>query len=190
MSIRQLEKQVFFVFFISALIVLTLSFSAHTQPVEGCPGLHRVNSSYNENHNQAVASCYINQVIGGPLNVALADELFTTDAVMHRPDGGVISGLDNIKRFLAALPTVYCNIDTMIQDIFAGGDRVAARLRHRVIHCEGAIFRTRIGNFPVGGMPLEWEPLTIFRFNKDGKIAEQWTQRDELGMLINLGILP
>jgi SnoaL-like polyketide cyclase len=35
---------------------------------------------------------------------------------------------------------------------------------------------------------ITWEAIVIFRF-EDGKIAEEWVSRDELGMLRAAGIL-
>jgi hypothetical protein len=35
---------------------------------------------------------------------------------------------------------------------------------------------------------VTWEAIAIFRF-QNGKIAEQWVSRDELGMLLSFGAL-
>ena len=39
-----------------------------------------------------------------------------------------------------------------------------------------------------GGKTVTWPAIAIFRFH-DSKIAEEWVSRDELGMLIELGVL-
>jgi predicted ester cyclase len=38
------------------------------------------------------------------------------------------------------------------------------------------------------GKVVTWSSLTIFRI-RDGKIAEEWVCRDELGMLMQLGVV-
>ena len=48
--------------------------------------------------------------------------------------------------------------------------------------------RTRIGTYDVNGTDVVWDAIVIFRM-KDGKIAEEWVNRDELGALLSAGIL-
>jgi ketosteroid isomerase-like protein len=47
---------------------------------------------------------------------------------------------------------------------------------------------SRLGRHDVAGKPVSWPAIAIFRF-RDGKIAEEWVSRDELGMLIQLGVV-
>jgi hypothetical protein len=47
-------------------------------------------------------------------------------------------------------------------------------------------FRSRIGIYNVKGKPVTWEAIAIFRF-RNGKIAEEWVSRDELGILLSFG---
>jgi len=46
----------------------------------------------------------------------------------------------------------------------------------------------RLGRHDVTGKPVSWPAIVIFRF-REGKIAEEWVSRDELGMLIELGLV-
>ena len=48
--------------------------------------------------------------------------------------------------------------------------------------------RSRIGGHDTKGKSLVWSAIAIFRID-GGKIAEQWVNRDELGMLLSLGVL-
>jgi hypothetical protein len=40
----------------------------------------------------------------------------------------------------------------------------------------------------VKGKAVTWDAMVIFRL-QNGKIAEQWVSRDELGMLLGFGVL-
>lgn len=116
-------------------------------------------------------------------NGDILDELCTADCVIHRPElPEPIEGLGNFKRGFAR--TLYREMTTTIEDLIAEGDRVACRLSHR------AVFRgewtSRLGRHAVAGRTVSWSAIVIFRF-REGKIAEEWVSRDELGMLIQLG---
>ncbi len=75
---------------------------------------------------------------------------------------------------------------TTIHDLIANGDRVVSRLSHRVVF--GGEWVSRLGRHSVAGRTVSWPAIAIFRF-RDGKIAEEWVSRDELGMLIQLGVV-
>ena len=48
---------------------------------------------------------------------------------------------------------------------------------------------SRLGSHAVAeGKVVSWSSLTMFRI-RDGKIAEEWVCRDELGMLMQLGVV-
>jgi hypothetical protein len=47
---------------------------------------------------------------------------------------------------------------------------------------------SRIGRHAVAGKTVSWPAIAIFRI-RDGRIAEEWVSRDELGMLIDLGVV-
>jgi predicted ester cyclase len=47
---------------------------------------------------------------------------------------------------------------------------------------------SRIGRHAVAGKAVGWQTMVVFHF-REGKIAEQWVNRDELEMLIELGVV-
>jgi predicted ester cyclase len=49
-------------------------------------------------------------------------------------------------------------------------------------------FRSRIGVYNIKGKAVAWDAIAIFRM-QNGKIAEQWVSRDELGILLSVGAL-
>jgi predicted ester cyclase len=82
--------------------------------------------------------------------------------------------------------TTYSRLATEVHDIFESGDRVVVRLTHRATGA--GVLRSRIGTYDVNGKSVTWDAIVIFRM-KNGKIAEEWVNRDELGMLLSAGIL-
>jgi hypothetical protein len=65
---------------------------------------------------------------------------------------------------------------------------VSVRIRHAT-RTRAHVFRSRAGDVNVAAeQDLEWTAIVQFRM-KDGKIAEEWVMRDELGMLAQLGKL-
>ncbi|HXV81707.1 MAG TPA: ester cyclase [Candidatus Binatia bacterium] len=120
-------------------------------------------------------------------NMDILDEFFTADCVIHRPEASeALVGLDNFKRALGTLLDTYSEFRTTVHDLFASDDRVACRLRHRAVNRDE--WTSRIGRHAVAGKTVSWSATIISRF-RDGKIAEEWVCRDELGMLITLGVL-
>ena len=134
-------------------------------------------------HNRSVVLRYVKEVLDGK-KIDLLDELFTTDVIMHRPEGKV-SNLDQVKMFFGFAFSVV-TLETTIHDIFESDNRVVVRLSHKAVFTEGASMRSRLGIHKVGGKILIWDAIAIFRL-KDGKIAEEWVQLDDLGKLMQLG---
>ena len=115
------------------------------------------------------------------------DDLFSPDCRIHRPGlAAPLTGLAAIRQVVANAKARYRTLSTEIEMIFGAGDRVACRATHRVIMA--GEWPTRIGTFDVPGKPLTWHPIVLFRI-EGGRIAEEWVCRDELGMLIDLGVL-
>ena len=85
------------------------------------------------------------------------------------------------------IKTTYSSLATEVHDIFESEDRVVVRLTHRATGGAGDL-RTRIGTYDVNGKTITWDAIVIFRM-KNGKIAEEWVNRDELGVLLSAGIL-
>ena len=120
-------------------------------------------------------------------NLDVLDEIVTTDCIIHRPEvSEPIRGLEAFKHALERILHVYSEFTTTIHDLIAKEDRVACRLSHRAVNC--GEWTSRLGRHAVAGNTVSWPAIAIFRI-RDGKIAEEWVNRDELGMLIELGVL-
>lgn len=70
-------------------------------------------------------------------------------------------------------------------ELIAEEDRVACRLSHKAVN--RGEWTSHLGKHAVTGKTVNWQAIAIFRL-RDRKIAEEWVCRDELGMLIELGV--
>ncbi|HZT09082.1 MAG TPA: ester cyclase [Chloroflexota bacterium] len=115
----------------------------------------------------------------------LIDDLFIADCVVHRPElAQPIRGREALRAGFLRNAGVYAEFHSAIEDLIAEADRVVARIMHRVVH--RADWDTRIGRVAAAGKSVSWSAIAIFRF-EDGRIAEEWVSRDELGMLLQIG---
>ena len=136
-------------------------------------------------HNKRIVETYFRALDRG--DVSALPALFSADCLIHRPGlTEPLKGLAGIGSVVAGVTGRYRKFKTEIVSILAEGDTVACRLTHYVEF--SAPWTTRLGTFDVSGRSIVWHPIVLFRLS-DGKIIEQWVCRDELGMLIDLGIL-
>ena len=117
--------------------------------------------------------------------VGLDDELFHPLCVMHRP-GGTVVGINSVRGVAERRKETFSQFETQIHDIFGSADRLVARLTHRGVG--GGLWRSRVGSHDVSGKTVSWNAIAIFRF-EDHRIIEEWVTRDELAMVLQLGLL-
>jgi steroid delta-isomerase-like uncharacterized protein len=113
---------------------------------------------------------------------AVAD-LVTEDFINH-PAIPEAQGRAGLVSICEKLWTAFPDLTYTCEDVIADGDRVACRLRIRGTN-SGPLLFTRMP-LPATGKTMEYEAIHIFRV-VDGRLAETWAQRDELGMLRQLG---
>jgi len=113
------------------------------------------------------------------------EELFHPQCVMHRP-GGTVVGLEAVRRVVAHRKETYGQFRTEIHDVFGSADRLVARLTHHAVGC--GIWRSRFGGYDVTGKSVTWDAIAIFRF-ANNRIIEEWVTRDELGMILQFGLV-
>lgn len=139
-----------------------------------------------EARNKTVVERYFREVLDGRA-IDRLPELMTADVVLHRPGFDVV-GVDAAMQRLRAVLKDYVAFSSELSGLIAEGDMVAVRIRHRT-RARPHVFHSRAGDVMVAAeQDLEWTAIVQFRM-KDGKIAEEWVMRDELGMLGQLGKL-
>jgi predicted ester cyclase len=136
--------------------------------------------------NKTIVRRYFEEVLD-QRNLDLLDEIVATDCLIHRPEvQEPIRGRIAFRLALGRILQVYSEFHTTIHDLFAEDDRVTIRLSHEAVN--RGEWTSRLGSHDVAGKPVRWSAITVFRF-REGKIVEEWVCRDELGMLIELGVV-
>ncbi len=116
-------------------------------------------------------------------NLAVIGEVTSPDLFTHNVIAGAPNGPQGLKLvvslFRAAFPDLRCNVEDEIVE----GDRFAVRWS---IH--GTYRGMFLGNPPTG---KQVDVLgTIFGRTENGRLIEDWTLTDQLGILQQLGIVP
>ena len=136
-----------------------------------------------EARNKAVVQRYFGEVLDQQ-KIELMPELIARDVVLHRP-GHDVKGLDAAMQRLRSVLQDYTAFNSELSGMIAEGDMVSVRIFHRV-KARPHTFRSRAGEVVLAReQELGWSAIVQFRL-KDGKIAEEWVMRDELGMLLQI----
>lgn len=133
---------------------------------------------------QKLVLSYFHDVLDGR-KIGLLEDLFLPDCIIYRPEG-TVKGIAGIRGVVQRGIAAYSKFETEVHDIFESSDRVVVRLTHRAMGA--GVFRSRIGVHDTKGKQVTWDAIVVFRL-QDGKIAEEWVSRDELGILLSLGVL-
>ena len=117
-------------------------------------------------------------------NIDVIDELVAENYLDHNPPPfpGLAEGREGVKQafkiFWAATPGHH-----HIEDQIAEGDKVVTRLSSYGKH-EGDL-----PGAPRTGNDLKMTSITIHRI-ADGKLVEKWAEKDVIGFLKQIGVMP
>jgi predicted ester cyclase len=112
----------------------------------------------------------------------VADEIIAADYVSHGPQAPPAVGPDGIRERVGLYQEAVAG-HWDVQEIFSAGDRVVARWIGRGRH-EGEL----MGVAPTGA-EIAVDAISLFRI-AGGKIVEEWTVWDALGLLQQVGAVP
>jgi steroid delta-isomerase-like uncharacterized protein len=115
-------------------------------------------------------------------NLAFTEQVFAEDYIRHdlratRATPGSAGQARIAEQFRRAFPDLQWRIDLILGE----GDLVAARWTASGTHTGDW------SDVAATGKRAEFSGVNIFRFNSDGKVAEIWNHRDDLGLLEQLG---
>jgi predicted ester cyclase len=118
-------------------------------------------------------------------NESGVDAYFAPDFAFHGPDGAELD-YAGLKRYFASLRAAFDDLSIRRGIIVVEGDYVA---------CQTTITGTFVREFthsPVGPLPphgsrVVFELMNIFRYDDQGRLAEEWVQTDNRSRLRQLG---
>ena len=108
------------------------------------------------------------------------DDIFAPHYVGHTQHGKVVHGAAGLKQFVAQYLAAFSHTQSVVEDQVAEGDRVVVRLTFTGTHTGPWM------GIPPTGKPVTVKGMALYRL-QDGKIVEQWTIGDTLGLLQQLG---
>jgi predicted ester cyclase len=112
-------------------------------------------------------------------------QLWASDMVEHTHHTGGGNGLDVAIQNNEGVRTAFPDCRRTIEDIFADGDKVVARVRMQATN-EGGLPWFGI---PANGNRVDVEWISEYRV-ADGKVVEHWTQMDVAKLMQQLGAIP
>jgi predicted ester cyclase len=112
----------------------------------------------------------------------LIDELVSTDFVERTPQLGVAPTREGFKQSAIALKKAFPDLRYTIEDSIESGDKIVHRLTAR-----GTMQHEYMG-MRATGKPATWTEFHIGRV-VNGRLTEHWGLVDQLGMLVQLGIV-
>lgn len=134
--------------------------------------------------NKAIVRRWFEEVIDQG-RVEVVDEIVTPDSVNHAAAPGRPQGIEGAKQVVGFTKRTQPDQQWTSQRIIAEGDYVVVHgVREGTWQADS--FR---GVATPTGKRVAVELVHIFRL-EDGKIAEHWAVRDDLGMMQQLGALP
>jgi steroid delta-isomerase-like uncharacterized protein len=116
-------------------------------------------------------------------NLGVIDELVASNYVGHDPAQPDIQGPEGIKEFITGYLAGFPDGRITIDGQFAEGDMVATRWTGRGTH------KGELMGIPPTGKQVTISGITISHV-KNGKVVEEWSNWDTLGMLQQLGVVP
>jgi steroid delta-isomerase-like uncharacterized protein len=110
------------------------------------------------------------------------ENLYGADWVGHFPGMPPLDAAGH-RQFSEVMMVAFPDLDRRIEDMVAEGDKVVARWSAKGTHT---------GDFmgvPASGNVALSSGITIFRI-ADGRIVEEWSESDMLGLLQQVGAIP
>jgi steroid delta-isomerase-like uncharacterized protein len=160
-----------------------------TAPVSGPPSELLVNWSASESaapgeieSNKAMFREYIEEVWNKG-DLAAMDRYFAVDHFDHSSPPGQGQGLAGLKPIFAMFQSAFADVQVSVDDQIGEGDKLVCLNTFRGTH-QGSFF-----GIPATGRRVTVTQTHTFRI-ADGKMAEHWSNSDDLSMLRQLGVIP
>jgi predicted ester cyclase len=110
---------------------------------------------------------------------------FAEHYVFHGPGGEL--GFEELSAYFASLRAAFQDLRLVREQIIVDGSLLAARTTFSG-DFTGVFTYSPIGPVEPNGQHLEWELIGIFRYDDEGRLAEEWVQTDYRSFLTKLGV--
>jgi steroid delta-isomerase-like uncharacterized protein len=113
------------------------------------------------------------------------DEMFAAEGIAHGLSDDAnnpLTGPADFKPFFEAFSGAFPDIEVVIEDMIAEGDKVAARCSVRGKHAGDHL------GFAATNAPVDFTGIAIVRV-RDGKIVEAWNNFDFMRMNKQMGVI-
>ena len=134
--------------------------------------------------NKAVVRREFEEMYNQGGNLDAAEDIYAPHFVGHEPTSGESRGVEGAKQFAASYRQAFPDLECTIEEQVAEGDKVVSRWRARGTH-EGET--EDLG--PPTGNRVEITGISMSTI-AEGKIVEDWTNFDAMGMMQQLGMVP
>jgi steroid delta-isomerase-like uncharacterized protein len=125
---------------------------------------------------------FANEVKGDVSKIQpMVDKFISPEHIHHRTDKD--TKLEETLQFYEMYFTAFPDLYYVIEDLIAEGDRVVARITNTATH------KGTLNGIPPTGTKLTFTGTDIFRV-VEGKITDEWSFYDQLGMMQQLGVIP
>jgi steroid delta-isomerase-like uncharacterized protein len=117
-------------------------------------------------------------------NLDAAEEIYAPGYVGHDPSNPEdVRGPEGAKQAAADYRRAFPDLRVTVEDLIAEGDKVVARLRFRGTHLG------ELEGIAPTGRRVDSTGIVVSRM-EGGKIAEDWANFDDLGLMRQLGAIP
>ena len=110
---------------------------------------------------------------------------FTEDYVFHGP-GSELS-FEQLRAYFASLRAAFSGLRLVREQIIVDGKFLAARTTFSG-DFTGVFTYSPVGPIDPTGQHLEWEVIGTFRYDEEGRLAEEWVETDYRSFLTKLGV--
>jgi predicted ester cyclase len=118
-------------------------------------------------------------------NEAEVDAYFAPDFTFHGPDGAE-TDYAGLKGYFASLRVAFDDLTISRGIVVVEGDYVACQTTIRGTFVR-EFTQSPVGPLPPNGAKVVFELINIFRYDDQGRLAEEWVQTDNRGRLRQLG---
>ena len=118
-------------------------------------------------------------------NDSMLRAYFAEDYVFHGPTGDL--NFEQLRSYFASLRAAFSDFRIVREQIIVDGDHLAARNTFSGLFTH-VFTQSPIGPVKPTGKPVQWEVINTFRYNPNGRLAEEWVQTDYRSLLETLGV--